>query len=165
MQRRPNSPEVGAHGCSLCHRPTVRHGGHADRNRGLILTGVLPPSHLFITGRHWSLESSLERRYQPPRTRMLHNGYQYSGVINVIIHPEADLGRPAALYDIALVQLAHEWMGYGEGIYPDYLGRGAAPEPEHPRAPARSRHGGEDGRLRADILPFDTSRRVLLGWR
>ena len=34
-------------------------GGHADRNRGLILTGVLPPSHLFITGRHWSLESSL----------------------------------------------------------------------------------------------------------
>lgn len=95
--------------------------GHADRNRGLILTGVLPPSHLFITGRHWSLESSLERRYQPPRTRMLHNGIQYSGVINVIIHPEADLGRPAALYDIALVQLAHEWMGYGRGIYPDYL--------------------------------------------
>lgn len=87
--------------------------GASDPARVLVLSGVLPPSHGNIVGRPWSFKYG----HSAPRTRTEY----YSGVLQVVTHPETDLQSPTALHDFTPIQLADAWMGYEQGIYPDYL--------------------------------------------
>ena len=100
--------------CVTPKRYPVR--GASDPARALVLSGVLPPTHVNIVGRPWSFEDS----HSAPRAQTEY----YSGVLQVVTHPEADLQSPTALHDFALIQLADAWMGYEQGIYPDYLNVG-----------------------------------------
>ena len=90
--------------------------GASDPARALVLSGVLPPTHVNIVGRPWSFEDSRSA----PRTRTRY----CSGVLQAVTHPEADLQSLTALHDFALIQLADAWMDCEQGIYPDYLNVG-----------------------------------------
>ena len=82
--------------------------GASDPARALVLSDVLPPNHVNIVGRTWSFEHS----HSAPGTRTKY----YSGMLQVVTHPETDLQSPTALHDFALIQLADAWMGYEQGI-------------------------------------------------
>lgn len=121
----------------------ARSPGRAHSRHHLTLRDALPPSHVFVRGRSQINPDLYARSWRVSdhfivNDRIIRgsrfNRVTYSGVLQVVLHPDADLDRPRSprigTTDIALVQLSHEWMGYGDGIYPDSLSIAPVLNPE-----------------------------------
>ena len=104
----------------------VLYGGSRRETDRLLWLGTLPPNRVWVRGRSWNA-STYDAPHSdyflfpdPSVSVSVVDPHRYSGVLRIVIHPLWSANRQPST-DLALVHLAHPWMGYEDGIYPEHL--------------------------------------------